>query len=179
MASGKEGIVTWWSVLVECAAPEGAAPLDPEDNRADALVDAVVEHDGVSTLGADRYDVRLSIEGDDVLAVGVRARELVWKAVANAGLPEWPVVRLDVMTHGDLELELSRPTLPALAGVTEVADRLGVSRQRLAELRTRPGFPSPFVELAATPVWLVDAIDSWAEGWDRRPGRRHQESMVE
>ena len=111
-------MVTWWSVLVECAAPEGAAPLGPEDNRADALVDAVLEHDGVSTLGADRYDVRLSVEGDDVSAVGVRARELVWEAVAKAGLPEWPVVRLDVMTHGDLELELSRPTLPALAGVT-------------------------------------------------------------
>lgn len=164
--------MTWWSVLVECAAPEGAASLDLEDDRVDALVDAVPEHDGVPTLGPGRYDVRLSVEGEDVLAVGVRARELVWKAVANAGLPEWPVVRLDVMTHEDLDLELSRPTLPALAGVTEVADLLGVSRQRLAELRARSDFPSPFMELAATPVWLVDAIDSWVEGWDRRPGRR-------
>jgi hypothetical protein len=38
-------------------------------------------------------------------------------------------------------------------------------------------FGSVTQETPATPVWLVDAIDSWVEGWDRRPGRRapHEE----
>jgi len=48
-----------------------------------------------------------------------------------------------------------------IGGVTEVAQLLGVSRQRLAKLRERTDFPDPLGELAQGPVWDLDAIASW------------------
>jgi serine/threonine protein kinase len=48
-----------------------------------------------------------------------------------------------------------------MGGVTEVAEMLGVSRQRVAKLRGRPDFPDPLGELAQGPVWDLDAVQAW------------------
>ena len=53
-----------------------------------------------------------------------------------------------------------------LAGVTEIADLLGVSRARADQLSRQQGFPAPYDVLAArTPrpqrVWLTEAIRAW------------------
>jgi len=48
-----------------------------------------------------------------------------------------------------------------MGGVTEVAELLGVSRQRVAKLRERPDFPDPLGELAQGPVWDLDAVQAW------------------
>jgi serine/threonine protein kinase len=48
-----------------------------------------------------------------------------------------------------------------MGGMTEVAELLGVSRQRVAKLRERPDFPDPLGELAQGPVWDLDALQSW------------------
>jgi eukaryotic-like serine/threonine-protein kinase len=48
-----------------------------------------------------------------------------------------------------------------MGGVTEVADLLGVSRQRLSRLRERPDFPDPIGELAVGPIWDLDAVKEW------------------
>ena len=60
-----------------------------------------------------------------------------------------------------------------MGGVTEVAEMLGVSRQRLAKLRERADFPDPLGELVQGPVWDLDAVERW-NGSDSRqsaPGR--------
>jgi predicted DNA-binding transcriptional regulator AlpA len=57
-----------------------------------------------------------------------------------------------------------------LAGVSEVAEMLGVSKQRVSELAKTRGFPKPLVTLASGPVWPVAAIRSFARSWIRRPG---------
>lgn len=59
-----------------------------------------------------------------------------------------------------------------LGGVTEVAELIGVSRQRFADLRARADFPEPVAELASGPVWDIDEIRRWTESGVRRgPGR--------
>lgn len=50
-----------------------------------------------------------------------------------------------------------------LVGVAEIADMLGVSKQVVANWRTRKGsFPDPAVTLRSGPVWARDAIIDWA-----------------
>ena len=62
--------------------------------------------------------------------------------------------------------------LAMLGGVSELADRLGISRQRVAELRGRQDFPQPVADLSSGPVWDMADIDRWmASGARRRPGR--------
>jgi hypothetical protein len=58
-----------------------------------------------------------------------------------------------------------------IGGVSEVAELLGVTRQRVASLRMRPGFPDPLAELAAGPIFDLDAVRRWAASGRRRPGR--------
>lgn len=48
-----------------------------------------------------------------------------------------------------------------MGGVTEVADILGVSRQRVAKLRERNDFPDPIAEIAQGPIWDLDQIQAW------------------
>jgi serine/threonine protein kinase/predicted DNA-binding transcriptional regulator AlpA len=66
-----------------------------------------------------------------------------------------------------------------LGGVSEVADKLGVSRQRFTELRGRNDFPQPVAELASGPVWDLGDIDRWlSSGARRRPGRPSSRERV-
>jgi len=48
-----------------------------------------------------------------------------------------------------------------LMGVTEVAKRLDVSRQRVHQLRSKPDFPEPVAMLAAGPIWESKDIEDW------------------
>jgi prophage regulatory protein len=54
-----------------------------------------------------------------------------------------------------------------LVGAQEVAEMLGISRQRLTQLASRPDFPPPVAELAQGRVWETAAIREWA----RKTGR--------
>ena len=48
-----------------------------------------------------------------------------------------------------------------MGGVTEVAEIIGVSRQRLSKLRERPDFPDPIGVLAQGPIWDLDQVEAW------------------
>ena len=50
-----------------------------------------------------------------------------------------------------------------LVGPKEVADLLGVSRQRVTQLARQPGFPKPVAVLKAGKIWDADEIRAWAE----------------
>jgi serine/threonine protein kinase len=60
-----------------------------------------------------------------------------------------------------------------MGGVTEVAELLGVSRQRLSKLRERPDFPDPIGNLAQGAVWDLDVVEAWHGAGSRssRAGR--------
>lgn len=48
-----------------------------------------------------------------------------------------------------------------LMGQAEIADRLGVSRQRVQQLIGRADWPKPYVTLAMGKVWKAEAIEAW------------------
>lgn len=59
-----------------------------------------------------------------------------------------------------------------LGGISEVAAELGVSRQRIGQLRSQPEFPEPVGEISAGPIWDLDAIARWnSSGLRRSSGR--------
>ncbi|MCA1823600.1 MAG: DNA-binding protein [Frankia sp.] len=61
-----------------------------------------------------------------------------------------------------------------LAGVTEVAAMLGVSKQRVVQLaRDYDDFPAPVAELSSGRVWSTAAVETWqVRHSDRGPGTR-------
>lgn len=48
-----------------------------------------------------------------------------------------------------------------LMGQAEIADRLGVSRQRVQQLTGKPNWPAPFDTLAMGKVWWVKDVEEW------------------
>lgn len=59
-----------------------------------------------------------------------------------------------------------------MGGVTEVAEELVVTRQRVAKLRERADFPDPIGELAQGPIWDLDEVRAWRDsGLRSTPGR--------
>ncbi len=57
-----------------------------------------------------------------------------------------------------------------LVGVAEIADLLGISRQRVNRLvQTDPSFPAPEAELSAGRIWTRESIVEWAKATGRLP----------
>lgn len=55
-----------------------------------------------------------------------------------------------------------------LVGVAEIAELLGISRQRVnAIAKTHPDFPKPEIELAAGRIWKREDIERWAKDTGR------------
>ena len=65
-----------------------------------------------------------------------------------------------------------------LVGLSEIATRLGVSRQRVGQIvRDYDDFPPPVAELASGRIWETAAVETWAEAHPvRPPGRPTGES---
>jgi len=57
-----------------------------------------------------------------------------------------------------------------LVGSAEIADMLGVSRQRVQQLIARPDFPRPEVALKMGKVWKREAVITWAKSHGRLSG---------
>lgn len=48
-----------------------------------------------------------------------------------------------------------------LYGTSEIADRIGVTRQRAHVITRQKGFPEPYEELVMGSVWLVEDVEAW------------------
>lgn len=47
-------------------------------------------------------------------------------------------------------------------GLTEIAEYLGISRQRVHQLAKTDGFPEPLARLRQGNVWLLEDVEQWA-----------------
>ena len=53
----------------------------------------------------------------------------------------------------------------------EIADELGVARQRVYQLRATTAFPALLAELRGGAVWDAAAVRKFAQDWERKLGR--------
>lgn len=82
-----------------------------------------------------------------------------------------PPVGLEVVTELEHARRAEAPTMPELMSAAEIADELGVRRQRVHQLRQNPAFPAPLAELRGGAVWDAAAVRKFKEEWERRAGR--------
>jgi hypothetical protein len=142
-----------------------------DEDRLDKLACALGEHDA-SVAGAppDRVTVAMHVAAVGPVEAIARAHAVV-AAVVTMVLGVAPVLAVEALTEAEHERRADAPTLPELVGASEVAGMLGVSRQRVHQLREHPSFPAPLVEVAMGPLWDARAVLAFAAEWDRRPGR--------
>lgn len=93
------------------------------------------------------------------------------EAAAAALMVRGAVVGAEVITEEEADRHLDAPPFPELAGVGEVAEMLGISRQRVHILRKRHDFPAPVQTLGGGPIWRKGDLTTFAGGWQRKAGR--------
>ena len=121
--------MTEWSIEFEI---RGIEP--PNDDAVDDLIEHLHDCAAVVAIFPDGYSVRMSTIADAPETALASARSAVAAATRSVGVPGEPVVRVEVSAEDILDAELRQPTIPTLVGVAEIAQRLGVSRQRVSEL---------------------------------------------
>ncbi|HET9877024.1 MAG TPA: hypothetical protein VFQ37_14885 [Mycobacterium sp.] len=78
---------------------------------------------------------------------------------------------MEILREPAWQRRTAAPTMPELMSAAEIALELCVSRQRVHQLRELPAFPAPLAELRGGAVWDADAVRTFAQGWNRKPGR--------
>lgn len=137
--------------------------------RVEDVVDALAPYAAVVQGEDDGAEIgaTMTVEARNAMeAVREATRHL---ALAAGSRPAWTHIEVQELEARDREL--ARPLLPELAGVTEFARMLGVSRQRAHDITTTPDFPPPQAALAAGPIWTRSQLETWARTHDRVPGR--------
>lgn len=77
-----------------------------------------------------------------------------------------------VMTDELYETETLQSDTPELLAATDVAEVLGVSRQRVHQLHSEHAdFPAPYARLGSGPIWTRPVIEAFGRRWTRKPGR--------
>lgn len=75
-------------------------------------------------------------------------------------------------THQADHADHVSPTVPALVGGADAAHILGLSRQRLRQVRQQDArFPSPVAHIGSTPVWTRASIEAFKAVQQRTPTR--------
>ena len=161
-----------YSILAEF---RGEVVADDLERVTDGIFEAVRGSGGEGTVvSADEtgLDVRFSFVSDarrSLSEIGMEGERVARGAVEATGL-RLDLEALLVQTDSALEREVNSPA-PELVGLSEIAAILGVSKQRVGQLRARADFPVPVAELAAGPVWQRQMLDRFIRDWPRRPGR--------
>ncbi len=164
-----------WSVLIETEAEGASVDEDQAAVLVGRLVEQLADYGGAVAGDHRGWSARISIETSADIDAAFRAieagRQAVVGAALRAGFPPWPVIRAEAIEADTFHAELEVVNFPEVLGTTEVSKVLGVSRQRLHELRAQGRFPEPIVELAGGPLWIRASVDRFLAGWARRPGR--------
>ena len=165
-------VVTTYAVRITVNVAGGV-----DDDPADRLLDALTRYSGALAItDADprrpaAVELALDVDAKDAGASAQAAIEAARRVLLVAELPDDGEV-LEILVQTAAEQEQSGPVLPKLLGLSEVGEMLGVSRQRVTQLRQRADFPDPVQTLRSGPVWTAPSLRHFQATWDRSPGRR-------
>lgn len=166
-----------WDVTVDLDVDEGR----PLEEIADDLVGLLSGAEGVVSIVRSTLAIALTVDAADANTAVTRATERILGALATLRLPSASararIVGVAAKRADIAAAELDHPTFPEMLGLSEVAALLGVSKQRIAELRTTGRLPMPIADLRAGPVWPKPAIERWLAAWERKPGRPRKASV--
>lgn len=127
--------------------------------------EALVEYDGSVGQHEQGIDATVYVEALDPIEAAEAARHAI-----RLVTPAEPI-GIEVVTESEWQRRAGAPTLPELVGSAEAAEMLGVSRQRVHQLRTATAFPAPLFELRTGPIFDAEAVRRFAAEWNRKPGR--------
>ena len=86
---------------------DAAGPAELDEHASERLLEELHPFGGCvsSTVAGDRYGATFTViyEGVDVLTATSLAESIFAGAVERAGLPRWPIARLEVLTFDEMD----------------------------------------------------------------------------
>lgn len=140
-------------------------PTDLDNNTLASITEQLT---GFAILTAAPTATRIDITVKADTAAGATARAVAAIEAAWHG-PEPIAIR--VTTAEAAEREAANPAPIDLLGITDIANRLGITRQRADELTRTAAFPDALGATSSGRVWTAESIDRFEAHWERKPGR--------
>lgn len=122
--------------------------------------------------GGTRLDATVIVDAESLLDAAQRAIARVTERVAGV------VIAVNAMTSDENDRRINAPRLEII-GITEIAELLSVSKQRVFQLMERDDFPRPFAVLACGSIWRKGDLSTFADGWQRKAGRPPKRVIAE
>lgn len=158
-----------WTITLDVATQEQLPEeqLVQLDEQAEGVADGSVTSRGPDDPG---FTLRVTLYAESLGHAVYEAMDLVAKLAV--GLSSADLVGVSGETAERAAQRALRPDTPELMAATDVAELLGVSRQRVHQLAAdRPDFPVTYARLGTGPIWARPAIEAFARSWPRKPGR--------
>lgn len=150
---------TAWHVRVDIA------PRRVDEDRADELLNALGDLRAGIILDDEALIIEVHLEAPTLRQAVSLALQRVEEATGAKA------TGVEAITREQVERRIMNPPIPDLVGYAEIAEILGVSRQRAAQLGDRPDFPPVAVTTKAGPLRVRAAVEDWATTWERKGGR--------
>jgi predicted DNA-binding transcriptional regulator AlpA len=148
--------------------------VDPSMERIDAWEDELESMDGsVARIPERGVDVTVYAPGDFNMFDAVRKMSAEIAHVVQA-----EPVGMEAVRESEWRRRAEAPTMPELMSAAEIAEMLGLSRQRVHQLRAIRAFPEPLAELRGGAVWDAAAVRKFGQEWTRKPGRPRAEDAT-
>ena len=139
--------------------------VDPIPEMMDLWEDKLADLDALVSYSPGRgVDIIVHVEARAVL-------DAVEMSAHVADIVGQDAEELHVITQLEQDRQAEESTIPELMSAAEVAEELGVSRQRVHQLRETAAFPAPLADLRGGAVWDAAAIRRFNNEWERKPGR--------
>jgi len=161
---------TTWNVTV--LVPHSADSRERPTHVMDQLLEVLDGYAPAVVRDQHHLGARMWVDAPDALAAAAHAVAIWNDAKRRVGLGDGGPIQVNVVREEEFRRQVDAANFPALVGVSEIAELLGVSRARVSEMaRTAASFPRPVAQLASGPVWTETSVRAFAEDWPRRPGR--------
>jgi hypothetical protein len=148
--------------------------LDPSMETMDFWESQLEALDGsLARIPGRGVDVTVYAPGDLAMVDAVEKMAAETTHVVQA-----PPVGVEVVRESEWQRRAAAPTIPELMSAAEIAEELGVTRQRVHQLRSTAAFPAPLAELRGGAVWDAAAVRKFARDWKRKPGRPRTPAAV-
>jgi hypothetical protein len=168
---------TAWNVTV--LVPDSAGSRERRTRVMDRLLQILDGYSPAVVRDEHHLGARMWIDAPDALAAAAHAVGVWNDARRGVGLDDAGPIQVNVVREEEFRRQVDAANFPALVGVSEIAELLGVSRARVSEMaRTAASFPRPVAQLASGPVWTEASVRAFAEDWPRRPGRPRRRAAV-
>jgi len=160
-----------WNVSIEITHELGAGRALRVLER---MQQTLQRYAAAGAAGPTSLDVLLSVDAESPTTAMTRGLRAFLSALVRARAAKGAeIVSVEIELPEHLERKLEQQNQITLVGIRELADLLGVTRQRASQIAATRNFPVPLAKLAAGPVWSKASLTWFLEDWasePRRPG---------